>query len=60
MDKVYIVYDPDEVESTNAYIVRLDELGNYLKDINVGSEIYEATLKYKITEEYKHLLEEVK
>ena len=54
--KVYIFYDPEEVESINAYIASERELGAYLEDAEVGTLVYEAALKYKITEEYKRLV----
>jgi len=58
MEKVFIAYDPNETERMNANIIKQNELGEWLEDLRVGTEIYEAKLKYKITEEYKHLLEE--
>ena len=58
MKRVFIAYDPNELESMNAYIIEISELGEGLPDLKVGVEIYEAELKYKITEEYKHLLSE--
>lgn len=58
MDKVFIVYDPNELENMNACIIQKNELGEWLPDLKEGTEIYEATLKYEVTGEYKKLLKE--
>lgn len=56
MEKIFIAYDPNELENQNAYIIKINELGNWLPDLNVGVEIYEAKLKYEVTEECKRLV----
>lgn len=59
MGKQYIFLDPSEVESTNAYLVDEKDLGEYLKDAEVGEQVYEVKLVYEITEEYKKIVKEV-
>jgi len=53
--KKLLIYYPDEIEGMNEYLINEDELDEWLNDGSLagGEKIYEATLKYMVTNALK-------